>query len=348
MSWAGVGYVDNYYQTEDLLKGREIPGSANLNLSARVHYHSDIHQWYYYTINTDTFPVSDNWFAHFGDLVECAQDGKRLQPFQRTQDGFHFSRIGRGEGDRCPEMAGRVSSLFDWEGEGIVNGDFERGYLDQIPGWEANGGGGTGFRSQTYGDGSVLYLDDSHSSRTHNRFYVPPHAKSVCFRYRVIAADADDTLQVKVGTHSKSYSLANATVWIGDEIDVTSYRGDVILLSFEIIKNGQSSSVVNVDDVSFVVDGPEAVITSPGPGNTLSTSSPTFRWTAGAGVSRYWLQIGTTPGGKDLYDSINGTAGLYATVSGMRADGIKIYVTLWSKIGDEWRQKAYVYNLPES
>ncbi len=39
------------------------------------------------------------------------------------------------------------------------------------------------------------------------------------------------------------------------------------------------------------------VITTPTPGSTLSGSSVTFGWTAGAGASAYWLVVGRTAGG---------------------------------------------------
>ena len=53
------------------------------------------------------------------------------------------------------------------------------------------------------------------------------------------------------------------------------------------------------------VSGP-AQITSPTPGSTLTSSTTTFTWNTGTGVSQYWLYVGTTQGGNQFYDQDRG------------------------------------------
>src|SRR4029077_14438780 len=83
-------------------------------------------------------------------------------------------------------------------------------------------------------------------------------------------------------------------------------------------------------------------ITSPTPGTTLSSSTMTFAWTSGAGVSQYWLHIGNTFAGNDLYNQSQGT-NLSVAVGGLPTDGRTLYVRLWSLIGGAWQFNDYTY-----
>jgi hypothetical protein len=85
------------------------------------------------------------------------------------------------------------------------------------------------------------------------------------------------------------------------------------------------------------------VITTPPPGSTLSGSSVTFVWTAGAGASAYWLVVGSTSGGDDYYSSGNLGNVLTATVNGLPTNGSTLYVTLYSLIAGVWAPNAYTY-----
>ena len=85
-----------------------------------------------------------------------------------------------------------------------------------------------------------------------------------------------------------------------------------------------------------------AQITSPTPGSTLTSSTTTFTWNTGTGVSQYWLYVGTTQGGNQLYDQDRGT-NRSATVTGLPTNGSTIHVRLWSKIGANWPYVDYTY-----
>jgi subtilase family serine protease len=72
-------------------------------------------------------------------------------------------------------------------------------------------------------------------------------------------------------------------------------------------------------------------ITSPGSGSTLASSSTTFTWNAGSGgVTGYYLWVGTSAGAADLVN-IGPLSGTSATVT-LPANGVKIYVELWTKL----------------
>jgi hypothetical protein len=85
----------------------------------------------------------------------------------------------------------------------------------------------------------------------------------------------------------------------------------------------------------------KAVITSPPNGSTLTTSSVTFRWNSGVGVSQYFLSVGTCSGCGDIYSQNQGTS-LSRTVSGIPASG-KVYVRLLSLINGVWQANYYDY-----
>jgi serine protease len=88
--------------------------------------------------------------------------------------------------------------------------------------------------------------------------------------------------------------------------------------------------------------GQLAELSSPAPGSTLTASTVTFQWTGGAGVTQYYLQVGTTAGGADLYDRDQGTS-LSATVGNLPAGGQTVYVRLWSRISGDWQSQMHTY-----
>jgi hypothetical protein len=78
----------------------------------------------------------------------------------------------------------------------------------------------------------------------------------------------------------------------------------------------------------------KAEITSPQPGSTLGGSSATFAWND-VGAPEYFLQIGTSAGGANLFNQSVGAA-LSHTVSGLPSDGRTLHVRLWTKINGRW------------
>ncbi len=89
--------------------------------------------------------------------------------------------------------------------------------------------------------------------------------------------------------------------------------------------------------------GASGVLTTPAPGSTLTGSTVTFSWTAGAGAIAYWLDVGSTPGGNNYYQSGNLGGALATTSSGLPTNGSAVYVTLYSMVGGRWTGNAYIY-----
>src|SRR5205085_2554605 len=59
-----------------------------------------------------------------------------------------------------------------------------------------------------------------------------------------------------------------------------------------------------------------AALTSPTPGNALTSSTVNFQWTAGTGAARYQLSISRYPGQAEVYNQDQGTA-QSVTVNGL-------------------------------
>ena len=91
-----------------------------------------------------------------------------------------------------------------------------------------------------------------------------------------------------------------------------------------------------------------AALTSPPPGSTLTTSSATFQWTAGAGVTNYILQLGSTgKGSKNLYNGTSTTA-TQAAITGLPSSGV-LYARLYSQFNGSWAQYVdYTYSAADT
>jgi hypothetical protein len=94
---------------------------------------------------------------------------------------------------------------------------------------------------------------------------------------------------------------------------------------------------------AFNLAGSGGVLTSPAAGSTLTGSSVTFGWTAGASATAYWIDVGSTTGGHNYFSSGNLGNVLTETVSGLPTDGSAVYVTLYSLIGSSWTGNTYSY-----
>src|SRR5882724_11182540 len=84
-----------------------------------------------------------------------------------------------------------------------------------------------------------------------------------------------------------------------------------------------------------------AVMLNPPPGSTFTSSSVTFTWSAGSATA-YFLFVGSSPNGADIYNSGIVTV-LSKTVNNIPTDGRTIYVTLGSRVNGSWTTNNYTY-----
>src|SRR5438477_5058864 len=84
-----------------------------------------------------------------------------------------------------------------------------------------------------------------------------------------------------------------------------------------------------------------AVMLSPPPGSTLTSSSVTFQWSAGSATA-YGLFVGSSPGSANIYASSQLSV-RSVTVSNIPTDGRTIYVRLYSQVNGSWVYNSYTY-----
>src|SRR3954470_635260 len=85
-----------------------------------------------------------------------------------------------------------------------------------------------------------------------------------------------------------------------------------------------------------------AQMIAPAAGSTLASSTQTFSWTAGTGVTSYRLDVGTTIGATNLYAGTAG-ASLSAAVTGLPTTGGAVWARLSSNINGAWQSVDYSY-----
>ena len=98
--------------------------------------------------------------------------------------------------------------------------------------------------------------------------------------------------------------------------------------------------------LSLSVTGAQAApaITSPSPGGTLSGATETFSWTAGGTtVNAWWINVGTSTGGVEIYDSGSLGTATSDTVNGLPTDGSTVHVRLWYSTPTQWEFTDFTF-----
>jgi hypothetical protein len=87
-----------------------------------------------------------------------------------------------------------------------------------------------------------------------------------------------------------------------------------------------------------------AQLTGPALNSTFTGSSATFTWTSVAKATGYYLWIGSTPGGNDIYNSEEKSPATTSyTFSPLPTNGETIYVRLWTNFNGAWRYNDYQF-----
>ena len=98
------------------------------------------------------------------------------------------------------------------------------------------------------------------------------------------------------------------------------------------------------NDYTYTMNaGVKAVMTTPTPGSTITSTSATFSWTAGSGATTYWLTVGTEGAGSSNIFTAGGTQ-TSRQVTGLPASGT-LYVRLASNIFGAWQYNDYTYTM---
>ena len=83
-------------------------------------------------------------------------------------------------------------------------------------------------------------------------------------------------------------------------------------------------------DSTVIVVSP-AVLLTPAPGLTLTSTSASFSWSPVTGADQYWLDVGNSVGVGDLWAGV--LTGTSQVVSGLPCDGRTLCVQLYTHRG---------------
>ena len=155
-----------------------------------------------------------------------------------------------------------------------------------------------------------------------------------------LAASASDTQDGSLSA-SVQWTDNGAGVGTGASLQVTPSGTGAHTYVAKVTDSGglQGSSQVSITVTAATGSSPQ--MSAPAPGSTLAGSSQTFTWTAGSGISSYWLSAGTSVGTNNLFDQSVGS-NLTATITGLPTSGGTIYVRLWWLAGG-WGYADYTY-----
>jgi hypothetical protein len=150
------------------------------------------------------------------------------------------------------------------------------------------------------------------------------------------------TYGLNIGTSFGGADLVNSYPLSGTSTTVTlPTNGQKIYVRLWTVLNG--TTFLYNDYTYTEVTQSASVISSPSPGNTLTSASTTFSWNAASGGTiTYGLNIGTSLGGADLVN-IYPLSGTSANVA-LPTNGTLIYVRLWTVInGTTFLYNDYTY-----
>jgi hypothetical protein len=107
-----------------------------------------------------------------------------------------------------------------------------------------------------------------------------------------------------------------------------------------VLNDGESElTILNTDGF----DIPEAAISSPTPGSTLSGSSATFTWSAVPGSTAYFVYVGTTGlGSSNIFSNSAAITATSQAVTGLPTSGT-IYVRIYSYVGGFFTSVDFTY-----
>lgn len=224
VTWEGTEWADTYYQTTGatsitdffMLSGRPVMGTFTTYLGHIGH--PQVFGWYENTITNN---------------------------MQDT--GYYYSIAGGGTAHRPPVSGAKKNPYFDYEYDGIVNGNMARGPSGLLggsknPGWWYHGGGGPGVVESGH-----LKLNYTAVSKKHDRFYIPKNATLLTFEYKVAAGTVlcNEVLKVKIGNTEVTAIPAHNTTsgFVVRSIDIQSFANSAQSLEFILDAPGILSEV---------------------------------------------------------------------------------------------------------
>ncbi|MHC4671502.1 MAG: fibronectin type III domain-containing protein [Planctomycetota bacterium] len=182
--------------------------------------------------------------------------------------------------------------------------------------------------------------------------YLPEQATNPYPNHLAVNVDRSDDLAWAIAPAARSYNVyfgaTNPPPFCGNQAEVafdtgtmtanTAYYWRIDPVNDDGTTTGQLWQFTTGQTIGA------GVMADPPPGSILTSDTVTFTWNAGASSIAYWLYIGSSKGGSDLFsdDLWNGIT--HANVTGLPTDGRTLYVRLKSRTDTEWRWfNDYIY-----
>jgi hypothetical protein len=136
-------------------------------------------------------------------------------------------------------------------------------------------------------------------------------------------------------------SLVAGTATFSNLLLPSVVSGDTLTATLAL----NQSTNLTAQSTSFEALDSPATLTSPTPGSTLTSSTATFGWTSGTGVTKYEFRLGTTgPGSSDVYNSAGAaTTALSTGAVTVPTNGGTLFARLYSMIDGAWQHSDYTY-----
>ncbi len=144
------------------------------------------------------------------------------------------------------------------------------------------------------------------------------------------------------------YQSGNLGTMLSATVNSLPTDGSTIFVTWWYLVNGTWQNMQYSYTAWNGVPGGDSAATmsspvAPGP---LSGSSVTFSWNAGTNATAYWLDVGSTAGGNQYYQSGSlSSSTLQAVVNSLPTNGGNVYATLYTQFssGGPWIKNSYTY-----
>ncbi len=159
------------------------------------------------------------------------------------------------------------------------------------------------------------------------------------------------------GLNAQGYRLQIGTqpgasdIWNGAETSALSElvsnlpaNGGTFYTSLWTKVNGAWTSNFGDNKTQLTYNALPKILLSPMQGKVLGSPSQTFSWNAIPNAQSYYINIGSTFGGKDIYSGASAVMTKTNTViSGLPADGRILHVAVWWRVSGKYRTTNYSF-----
>jgi hypothetical protein len=167
-------------------------------------------------------------------------------------------------------------------------------------------------------------------------------APSLAFMWTTYAGE--DQYWLDVGTTVGGSDIARGST-TGNSFYVASLPCDGRAVYAQLFVHTNGAWLPPIRYTYTAASGCVAVISSPVPGTTLSSTSVGFVWNPYSGADQYWLDVGSTVGGSDI--ARGATTETFQRVNGLPCDGRTVYAQFFTHISGAWQPpQRYTYTAP--